>query len=1027
MRAADDMPGLRRPSGRGRVILIVSAVALFLLVTSLRQIAEFWTDLLWFQSVNLQSVWSRTLAAKVGLAVVFVALLFALLWVSLFIVDRLSPVFHPLGPDDELLTRYHQLVDRRVGVLRVIVALVFALITGGGMSSQWNEWLLFTNAVTTGRTDPQFGLDIGFYLFQLPFLTAVVDWLFASLVIVLLVTTVAHYLNGGIRLQASFERVTPQVKAHLSVLLALLALVKAVDYYLQRFQVVFSTRGAVDGASYTEVNAQLPAIHLLIFIAFAAFVLFIVNIRRRGWALPAVAVGLWVFVQLIIGQAYPAVYQRFIVTPEESAKESVAIERNIQATREAYGLDNIDVKDFPVSDSTADGVKAINDNPTITRNVQLLDPDRVLDAFKKKQSLAPALVFNRVATDRYPMQAPDGSDELTQVVIANRELSTQAVPSRSWQSEKLNYTHGYGFALAAGNAVDHDGAPDFAVRGIPIENSPAITLNDSQPDNYYFNQPLTSAQMQPTIPDYSVVGTASPEFDYAPGHESPRTPGDTGGVPVDSFLKRAAFYLRFGDFDLLLSQYINDQSRILFVRDVRMRALAAAPFLAFDSDPYPAVVDGHTVFVLDAYTTSDRYPFSQHYPNERLDLPLLRVRSFNYVRNSVKVVVDSYSGDMTFYVVDETDPIIQAYQSAFPGLFTSAKAGMSRSLREHLRYPEDIFTVQTDMWGRYHIDNTSDFYNRAGAWEPPPRPADQPAPNNTTAGGATGAGGNAAAANQPGSLVDTRSKTKLDRMAPNYVVNRLPDDPRPNFMLMRSYQPYSEDESKQQLTSFVVARCDGDDLGKLEVYQVRSAREVQGSAFVANQMQVDSLVSQKVSLLDQHGSSVLFSDLVLVPIERTLVYVRSMYVVSNETPLVQYVVVASGARIYIEPTLRAALRAAFPNSNPQTWEADRTEQPNGTSSGGSPTTTSPPGTGPPGTGPSTSTPASGGDVQGMLNDAARLFDEARTAQRDNDTALWAQKLKEAEDKVRQAQTLMAGGGGVPTTTTTGAGPPGSTP
>lgn len=1018
MSTADDLPLLRRPAGRNRIVLILVAVALFLLVTSLRQIAELWTDLLWFQSVGLQSVWTTTLATKVGLGVFFVALLFVLLWLNLFIADRASPPFHPLGPDDDLLTRYHQLVDRRAGALRVIVAAVFAIVTGGGMSSQWNEWLLFTNGVQVGRTDPQFGLDLGFYLFRLPFLTAAVDWLFASLVIVLLVSTVAHYLNGGIRLQASYERVTAQVKAHLSVLLALLALVKAIDYYLQRFQVLYSTRGAVDGASFTEDKAQLPALNLLLFIALAAFVLFLVNIRWRGWALPAVGVGLWLFVQLVIGQAYPAVYQRFIVTPEESAKEAVPIARNIAATREAYGLDGVEEKEFQASDSAADAAQAIDANPTITRNVQLLDPNRVLDAFQRKQSVQAPLVFNRVATDRYRMRAPDGTDELTQVVIANREMSVTAVPSKSWQSEKLNYTHGYGFALAAGNAVDQSGAPNFAVYGVPLQATDAFTVNDQRLNNYYFNQVPTGAQSAPTIPDYSVVDTDSAEFDFARNKATTRHVDDkAGGVPIDSFLRRAAFYLRFGDFDLLLSQYIKDESRILYLRDIRQRALAAAPFLAFDSSPYPAVVDGETVYVLDAYTTSDYYPNAQHYPNERLDVPSLRFRSFNYVRNSVKVVINTYSGDMKFYVVDENDPIVRAYQQAFPDLFTP-RAEISQSLREHLRYPEDLFTVQTDMWGRYHISDPDAFYNRDGAWEPPPRPAETPSPP-------AGAAGAAQVANQPGSLVDTRSKVKLDRMAPSYVLNQLQDDPRPNFMLLRSFQPYSTgDETKLKLTSFMVARCDGDDLGKLQIYHL-TGPEVLGPAYVASQMQTNNVVSSKVSLLDQHGSSVLFSDLMVVPIDRTIVFVRSMYVVANDTPLVQFVVVSWGSNIYIDTTLRAALRAAFPRSDPQTWEEERSPAPDETGSSGetggssSSSSTIPPA-------PPSST-ASDSDVALVLDEATRLYDEAADAQRRNDTEVWIQKLNEAEARVRDAQKLAAGASTTTTTlTTTGAPEPGET-
>jgi uncharacterized membrane protein (UPF0182 family) len=989
------------------------AVALFLLVTSIRQIAEFWTDFLWFQSVELESVWSRTLGAKVGLGAFFVMLLFVLLWLNLQIADRISPAFHPMGPDDELLSRYHQIVDQRASGVRVLVAFLFAVVTGGGMASRWNDWLLFTNAVDVGRTDPQFGNDIGFYLFKLPFLVAVTDWLFASLVIVLLVTTVAHYVNGGIRLQSPVERVTPQVKAHLSVLLAALALVKASQYFLERYEVLFSTRGTVDGASYMEVNAQLPALNLLLLIALAAFVLFLVNIRRRGWALPAVAVGIWLFVWVVAAGAYPFVFQRFIVTPEESAKEQTTIRHNIDATREAYGLTDVDEKDFEASDKPDEGAKSITANPSITRNVQLLDPDRVLDAFNKKQSIQAPLEFNRVATDRYPMVTPDGSSELTQVVIANREMSTADVPSPSWQSEKLNYTHGYGFALAAGNAVDQDGAPSFAVQGVPVTHTSAIDVNDERPDNYYFNQPAGQAS---TIPDYSVVDTGSPEYDYAKGQGVPRSvEGNSGGVVIDSFLKRAAFYVRFTDFDLLLSNYITDQSRILYVRDIRQRALAVAPFLAFDSSPYPAVVDGRTVFILDAYTTSERYPNAQHYPNDGSDLPLLRRRAFNYVRNSVKVVVDTYSGSLKFYVVDETDPLIQAWQHAYPELFTPP-AGITRSLREHLRYPEDLFTVQTDMWGRYHIDDPAKFYNRDGAWEPPPQPSDQPVPTDRAAAAAQ------SAAAQNAGLIEQRSLMKLDRMRPNYVLNQLQDDARPNFMIQRAYQPYSEETNKQQLTSFIVGRSDGDDLGKLQVYRVKGA-EVEGAAYVANQMQTNGTVSEKVSLLNQQGSSVLFSDLQLVPIDKTVVYVRSMYVVTNNTPLVQYVILSWGPNVYVEPTLRAALKRAFPDSDPQTWEA--------LARGVAPTST-PPGTtnpsAPPGTGPAppSTAPPAVGDVQALLNDAGRLFDEAADAQKAGNTVLWAQRLEEAEQRVRDANRALSGSTTTAPVTTTVASPSSTT-
>ncbi len=342
MRVPTDMPKRRRSSGRGRIIIIAVVVIGFVLITSLRGVAGFWTDYLWFDSLGLSSVFTGILGAKLALGAIFTGVFFLLAFASLTIADRLAPKNRVLGPEDELLNRYHAVVDRRATLVRAGVSLLLGLVAGVGMSSEWNQWMLFTNGGDFGVKDQTFQTDVGFYVFKLPFYSSVVNWLFAAGVIILLITVVAHYLNGGIRLQAPVQRVTPQVKAHLSVLLGLLALVKAADYWLQRYELTFSTRGAVDGATYTDVKAQLPAIYLLLFIALLSFGLFIFNIRRRGWVLPVVAVGLWALVSVVAGVAYPAFIQRFRVEPEESSKESPYIQHNIEATRAALGLDNVE-------------------------------------------------------------------------------------------------------------------------------------------------------------------------------------------------------------------------------------------------------------------------------------------------------------------------------------------------------------------------------------------------------------------------------------------------------------------------------------------------------------------------------------------------------------------------------------------------------------------------------------------------------------------------------------------------------------
>ncbi len=419
--------------------------------------------------------------------------------------------------------------------MRVVVSLVLGLIAGVGMSSEWNQWILFTNGGDFGIKDQTFQTDIGFYVFKLPFYMTVVNWLFASGVIILLVTVVAHYLNGGIRLQSPVQRVTPQVKAHLSVILGLLALVKAADYWLQRYALTWSTRGTVDGATYTDVKAQLPAIYLLLFIALLSFGLFIYNIWRRGWVLPVVAVGLWALVSVVAGVAYPAFIQRFRVEPEESSKEAPYIQHNIEATRAALGLTNIETKAFDYSQDPADTTKAIDDNPGTIRNVRLLDPSIVTPTYQNQQSLYGFYRFNELDVDRYPVAATDPSDptavlpaETTQVVLGSRDLYTSGIPQQSWEGSHLAYTHGYGLALAPANTTNQAGQPSYVIRDIPIDVAEdQLSLKVDKPQLYYGEN----------LPGYAITNTGRPEVDYtgsAEGEGQTIYEG-TGGVNLDSF------------------------------------------------------------------------------------------------------------------------------------------------------------------------------------------------------------------------------------------------------------------------------------------------------------------------------------------------------------------------------------------------------------------------------------------------------------------------------------------------------------
>jgi uncharacterized protein len=982
VRAPSELPRRRRPRGtRNRAWLIVLAVALFLLLTSLRGIAGFYTDYLWFDSLNFSDVFTGVLRSKVLLAVLFTAVLFAVLWVNLLIADRIAPRFRPAGPEEELVERYHELIGERTGLVRLLISLLFALILGTGVSGQWDKWILFLNARDVGRVDPQFKTDVGFYLFRLPFLSFLVDWAFAAVVVVLLVTAVAHYLNGGIRVQGPGQRVTPQVKAHLSVLLGVLALIKAAGYWLQRYELNFSTRGAVDGATYTDVNAQLPVLYLLILISLAAFVLFIVNIWRRGWALPVIAVGLWALVAVLLGGVYPAIVQRFSVEPSESSKEREYIGRNIDATRAALGLEDVRSEPFQ-ADASLDRA-GLADNADIVRNIRLWEPAQLVRNYQRTQEIRRFYQINDVDVDRYEV-----GGEMTEVELATRELDTAGVPRSSWESTHSIYTHGYGAVVSPTNGQQEDGRPQYYVSNVPVEPDEDFPDALDQP-NIYVGEDLGG---------YVVVDTDRQEIDYqdAEGRTQFTEYDGDDGVDIGSWLNRAAFALRFGDINPLISGNMRSSSKILYQRDVRERVEALAPFLQFDADPYPVLIDGGIKFVLDAYTTSNSYPYAQRVDTGSLPNGSGLNGDYNYVRNSVKAVIDAYDGTVTFYVVDPDDPLAAAYADAFPDLFESDDK-IPDELRAHFRYPEDLFRIQTNMWGRYHLSDPDDFYTEAGAWDVSQDPGDESA--TTTVDG-------------PTDQAATTTTRRAPRIAPTYQILRLPTEEGepgdPEFVITRPFVPSSANDTRQELTAFMAARSDPEGYGQLITYTVPGRRD--GPAQVANTIRSNTTVAEQETLLCQEGSDCTFGDLLTVPIGQSLLYVWPLYVESTrgQIPELRRVVVYWDGDVFIEPTLFDALTRAF-GASPPTLEVvqgrdDEEEPPDGQQEET----------------PSPEVPS--GDVAGLLQQAADAFESADAALREGDFARYEQEIDRARDLVAQANALARGGappeGSTTTTSTT---------
>ncbi|MFH1104579.1 MAG: UPF0182 family protein, partial [Actinomycetota bacterium] len=879
---------LRRSSGRRRWIGITLVVVILLLL-SLRGIATFWTDYLWFESIGFSSVWTTLVFSRVVLVIIATLVAFVLMFVNLVLADRLAPrTAMPAGsPDEELVHRFQGWVSQRITKFRLAVAGFFGLLIGLGAGSWWEDWLLFRNHQGFGITDPVFNKDVGFYVFDVPFYRDLFGWAFQFFLIATLVVAALHYLNGGIQVQARRQRVASGVKVHLSVLLAVLALLKAVGYWLDRYDLLYSSRGAVFGATYTDVHAQLPALNLLIGISAVAAILLLVNIRMKGWTLPAVAVGLWLVTSVTLGGIWPAAVQRFSVQPDEINKELPFVARNIEFTRQGYGLDAVEERDFAAAeDLSAEDIAA---NGSTISNVRLWDPTVLLTTYRQLQELRPFYQFVDVDVDRYMV-----GDVLDQVMLSGRELDDSNLPDSGWVNRHLVFTHGFGAVVSPANTVTVEGQPDFLVKDInPADDIPS-TLQITQP-RIYFGEALEPGS-------YVYVGTKEKEVDY-PVESGSETVAfnsydGTGGIEVGSIFRRAAFALRFADVNTLISGQITSDSRVLMVRNLRDILTKAAPFLYPDADPYLVVLDGHLVWVQDMYTVTDRFPYSTPAGSEaatanginpatgRLSTRSGLPGDFNYIRNSVKATVDAYDGTVHYYVVDEEDPLIRSYRDIFPDLFSTFDE-MPAGLRDHLRYPEDLFRVQSDLYTRYHVDDSRVFFNNGDPWEIARDPS-------TTTPAALRA--EFAADNRP--------------MVPYYLLMELPTEDRLSYLVL---QPFTA-ATRPNMVSFLVAKSDADSYGDLIDFALPRDSFVDGPGQVGARINQDTAISSEFTLLGQEGSEVIQGNMLVVPINESVLYVQPIYLSARTgasdiaaLPEFKRVIVVYGDRIAMRDTMAEAL------------------------------------------------------------------------------------------------------------------------
>ena len=843
-----------------------------------RAVATFFTNYLWFDSVNLNSVWLKILLTKASLVGATSLLAFAFIFINLRLAVRATPVmdiFESFESQDPL-SRFRAWTNERFLRYRLWGSIGLSLFLGAGASQLWEQVLLFLNQKSFGITDPIFNTDVSSFVFDLPLYRLFVSWGFQLVVFTSLIIILFFIATGALQInQGRLPEVSSGAKAHLSVLLAFIALLKALSYRLDSMELLYSLRGKVFGASYTDVVAHLPALNLLILISLFGAVLLLVNIKRRGWLLPVTAISLWLAVSIIVGGLVPAAVQRFRVIPDELNKELPYVENHIDYTRLAYGLDAIEEKSFEASPNLTK--ENIANNQQTVDNIRLWDPTVLAETYSQLQEIRAYYALDEVDVDRYKING-----ELTQVMVAARELDQTNLPAVGWVNERLQYTHGFGVVFSPANNVASQGQPDFYVKGVPATTT-VSELEIEQP-RIYFGESADSIE-------YVVVNSLQEEVDYPLSTEGQSVAytnysGD-GGVSIGSFFKRLGFALRYSELNLLISNQLSDDSKLIMERNVVSRVKKAAPFLYTDNDPYLALIKGDLFWIIDMYTVSDKYPYAQPADTRRINensgLPI----NFNYLRNSVKAVINAYDGTIDFYVVDSQDPIIQSYVDIFPDLF-SPEEEMSDELLDHIRYPEDLFTIQSDMYRDYHMTDPKVFYADEDPWV-------IPSDSSTTPRVAT--------------LRGEFTEIGFKPMLPYYLLMSLPGETDLSYLIFQPFNP----ENRPNMQSFLVADADPENYGQLIDFRLPKGEFVDGPSQVATRINQDPDISQIFTLLDQQGSSVIKGNLFVVPIDQSVLYYQPIYLQGEQNPLPEFkfVVVVFQDRIIMEETLSDEIASIF--------------------------------------------------------------------------------------------------------------------
>lgn len=898
--------------------------------------AGFWTDWLWYRSVKYSTVFTTTLWTKIGLFAVFGLLMALAVGFNIWLAHRLRPPLSAMSMEQQSLDRYRMgIAPFKKWLLTAIAALV-GLIAGASAAGQWRTWLMYVNGVSFDKKDPQFGLDVSFYAFDLPWYRFLLGFGFAAIVLSLIAAAAAHYLYGGLRLTSPGARATAAATGHLSVLLGLFVSLKAVAYWLDRYGLAvkssdFKAADNWTGLRFVDAQAYLPAKTILFCIAAICAALFFATLWRRTWQLPVIGFGLMVLSAILIGGLYPAIVQKFQVQPNEQAKESPYVQKNIKATREAYGIDDTEVTGYSGQPNTDDKDKLRGDANSAA-SIRLLDPNIVSPAFQQLQQNKGYYGFpSTLAVDRYK-----GQD----TVIGLRELNLQGIPKNNWINDHFRYTHGYGVVAAKGTEVTPDGTPVFTESGLPSKG----TLGAYQQRIYYGEE----------TKQYSIVGGPQLELDYADdkGEKETRYEGKSG-VNLDNPLNRAAYALAFSEPQILYSGAIGEGSRILYNRTPKERVEAVAPWLTIDGAAYPAVIDGRIQWIVDAYTTTNGYPYASRTTLGESTADSLtnsqravvaQENRVNYIRNSVKATVDAYDGTVKLYQWDTKDPVLKTWMKAFPGT-VEKRADIPQGLLAHLRYPQDLFKVQRELLTRYHVSDPQTFLSGSEVWSVPKDPT-------------------------------TKEGTAVP---PYYLSMKMPGRSAQDFSLTSTFTPNGRDN----LSAFMAVNADPGtpDYGRIRLLKLPTTNPVDGPKLVQAKFNSKPEIAQQINILSRGDSQVEYGNLLTVPLDGGMLYVEPVYVRGGglKYPLLKKVLVTYGDRIAFEDTLEKALNVAF----------------------GAEPATKPPGedTGNP---PDTSTPVKNPTVKQALADATKALEAADSAMKAGDWAAYGKAQDDLEAALKRA-------------------------